>query len=398
MLYSRVNCGFRSVVEILKIFNDALGGVLGQIPSRNTIEDWVKKCGLDVYNTPKKSQKTQDYALIVDDSMMMGSEKLLLTLGIPAKHEGSPLTLKDVSILDMSVSPSWNGEGIKDRLLATSAKIGYSPQYVISDNASIMTKGINLTSLPHHHDISHSLGMYLERCYKNEEDFISYTKSMSEVQFKYNMKNIAYLLPPRQRTIARFINLSNWVEWSQKMLNVYHKLKPQERAIYAFVPANASLIDELSEVMTCINSLEKECKQHGFSRNTIDKCMKTIQNLLFNGNYRMKKLGEAICTYLQNEGKMLKDQKSKHNISSDIIESVFGIYKRRKSSNKLLGVTSFILFIPAQIQFLQSKSGKDYWAKQHLENIRLSQIQQWEKAYLTTNLVTKRINTLKSAG
>lgn len=390
-----MNCGFRAVVEILKIFNDALGGVLGQTPNRNTIENWVKKCGLGIYNTPKNTQKSKDYALVVDDSMMMGSEKLLLTLGIPAKHQGSPLTGKDVSILDMSVSSSWNGEGIKDRLLAASAKIGYSPQYVISDNASIMTNGVGRTSLPHHHDISHSLGMYLERCYKNEEDFISYTKSMSEAQFKHNMKNTAYLLPPRQRTIARFINLSNWVEWSHRMLNVYHKLTPEERAIYAFVPVNASLIDELLEVMKCINSLEKEFKRNGFSWNTIDRCLKTIQNTLFSGNHRMRKLGEAICDFLQNEGKVLENQKSEHYISSDILESIFGIYKRRKSPNKLFGVTSFILFMPAYMQLSKRQSPNNHTIKKHLENVRLSQIHEWAKLHLTSNLVTKRINTLR---
>lgn len=393
LLYSRVNCGFRSIVEILKIFNDVIGGVIGKIPTRSTIENWIKKCGLDLYKNP---QSPKDYALVVDESMMMGSEKLLLTLGIPAKHKGSPLVFKDVSILDMSVSSSWSGEGIKDRLLAASDKMEHSPQYIISDNASVMTKGISLLSLPHHHDISHSLGMFLERCYKHEEDFISYTASMSDAQFKHNMKNIAYLLPPRQRTIARFINMSGWVEWSQKMLNIYHKLKPYERTAYAFVPANASLIEELSEVMKCINFIEKECKQYGLSWNTIDNCKKTIQNLLFNGNTRMRKLGEEICAYLLNEGKILKGLNNRHNISSDIIESTFGMYKRRKSPNKLHGVTSFILFMPAQIQFMQNKREEDYSIKQHLENIKLSHIQEWENDFLTTNLVTKRINTLKN--
>lgn len=34
------------------------------------------------------------------------------------------------------------------------------------------------------------------------------------------------------------------------------------------------------------------------------------------------------------------------NISSDIIEFFFGIYKSKKSPNKLYGVTSFVLTIP----------------------------------------------------
>lgn len=398
LLYTRVNCGFRSVVKILEIINDAFEGILGRIPSRNTIENWIKKCGLDIYNHPHHLDKSNDYAMIIDESMMIGSEKLLVTQGIPACHKGTPVKEKDVCILDMSVSSSWDSEGVKDRLFVAANKMGSLPRYVISDNASIMKGGIARALLPYHRDISHSLGMFLERCYKEEEDFRLYTKSMSEAQFKHNMKKIAYLLPPRQRTIARFINLSNWVEWSQKILNVYHRLTPQERMAFAFVTTNASLIDELSEVMECINYIEKNCKHNGLSSETIKQCLENIRRTLFKGNIRMRTLGEAICRFLLEEGELLENEKSAHNNSSDIIESTFGIYKQRKSANKLYGVTAFILFMPTYAKFASKEYNQVKSIKGHLENVRLGQILQWTKDNLTTNLVIKRIETLNATG
>lgn len=398
MLYTRVSCGFRSVVKILEIINDAFAGILGRIPSRNTIEDWVKKCGFDIYNHPQKSKRSNGYAMVTDESMMIGSEKLLLTLGVPARHKGAPVRKKDMSVLDMSVSSSWDSDGVKDRLLAAADKMGSLPQYVISDNASIMKCGIGRAMLPHHHDISHSLGMFLERCYKSEADFLEYTKNMSEAQFKHNMKETAYLLPPRQRTIARFINLSNWVKWSQKILEIYHNLTLQERAVFAFVPASASLIDELSEVNKCINNIEKDCKQNGLSTETIKRSIKCIQDTLFKGNSRMINIGEAICRFLKEEGKLLRNEDSIHNNSSDIIESTFGIYKQRKSPNKLYGVTSFILFIPAYTRFASKAYSKFHSPQKHLENVKLKQIIQWTKSELTPNLVTKRIKILNPTG
>lgn len=385
-------------MKILAIVNDALGGVLGHIPSRNTIEDWIKKCGLDIYNHPQNLAKSRDYAMVVDESMMIGSEKLLVTLGIPAQHKGTPVKEEDISILDMSVSSSWDSQGVKEKLLEASEKIGNPPRYVISDNASVMKGGISQALLPHQRDISHSLGMFLERCYKGEGDFQSYTKNMSEVQCKHNMKKMAYLLPPRQRTIARFINLSNWVRWSQKVLNIYHKLTLQERTVFGFVPLNASLIDELSAVMECINYIERQCKHNGLSVETIKECLKNIRNTLFKGNFRMRTLGEAICCFLKEEGELLENEKKVHYNSSDIIESTFGIYKQRKSPDKLYGVTSFILFIPVYAQLASKEYSKSNSPKVHLENVRLWQIQQWAKDKLTENLVTKRIKTLKIAG
>ena len=80
-----------------------------------------------------------------------------------------------------------------------------------------MNKGVRCAKMVHHHDISHSLAMYAERAYGKEVDFIEYVTLMTKSKFKYNMTKIAYMLPPNQRTISRFMYLSHWVEWSSKM-------------------------------------------------------------------------------------------------------------------------------------------------------------------------------------
>ena len=100
-----------------------------------------------------------------------------------------------------------------------------------------MNKGVRCAGITHHHDISHSLGMYLERAYKEQPDFKEFVKLMTDSKFKYNMTKIAYLLPPNQRTIARFMNLSGWVRWASKMLGVYHKLSADEQKAFSFIPA-----------------------------------------------------------------------------------------------------------------------------------------------------------------
>ena len=151
---------------------------------------------------------------------------------------------------------SWNGEGVENELKKASAKVGHNPDYVVSDNASTMKKGVRCAEFKHHHDISHSLEMFLEREYKREPDFVKYIKLMNESKSKHNMKKTAYLLPPNQRTIARFMNLSGWVKWSSKMLEIYHSLSADERDAFSYIPSNASLIDELSQVMVCISRIE----------------------------------------------------------------------------------------------------------------------------------------------
>lgn len=387
----------RSIIEVLEVVNETFEGILGEVPCYNTIGNWVKKYGLDVYNLSGKSLKGQDYAEVIDESMMIGSEKLLVTLAVPSAHQGRPLCHSDASVLDMSVSTGWTGESVKTQLEKATQKVGRLPEYAISDNASIMAKGIRLSGIDHHRDISHSLGMYLERTYKEADDFKAYVKEMTDVKFKHNMRKIACLLPPTQRTIARFINLSGWVKWSRKMLDVYHTLSCEEQSIFSFIPANAWLIDELSDVVDCVESIESICKHQGFSRESSRQCQLQIRKKLFTGNSRMIRLGCDMRCFLNTEASMLKSDKDVHNNSSDIIESVFGTYKARKSPNKLHGVTSFILFIPAHTQLLKNKNAKNFFFKERLERIRLKDIDDWTAENLSPNLVVKRTQTFKRA-
>jgi len=339
-----------------------------------------------------------NYAAIVDESLMIGEEKLLFTIGVPAQHQERPLKSNDAQILDIAVDRSWNGEGIKKHLEIVTEKVGHSPCYVISDNASILKKGIREAKMKHQRDISHSMGMYLERTYKNQPDFKNYTKLMSQTKAKYNMTKFAYLLPPTQRTIARFINLSSWVKWASKMLKNSHLLNDEEKKVFSFIPTNASLIEELNEVVGCIEKIEYICKQNGLSKKSICECQRIMELSLFKGNSRMIRLAEEINTFLKQESKLLSKELPVHNNSSDIIESLFGKYKERKSPNKLYGVTQQVLFIPLYTRLANPKIANSYDFKKALEEMRMENLINWGNKNLTPNLVTKRKSFLQKAG
>jgi hypothetical protein len=398
LLYARLGCGLRSIAEALAIINDVFGGILGKIPSYATINNWIQKCGLDVYKSAGEGHKGEEYAEVVDESMMIGSEKLLMTLGIPSAHLGRPLNHTDVSVLRMAVSESWTGEKVKEELEKAASKVGHPPKYVISDNASTISKGIRLTGIPQHCDISHTLGVYLERTYKKESDFTAFLKNMTGVKFRLNMKKIAYLLPPTQRTIARFINMTDWVKWAGKMLDIYHTFSAEEKEAFSFIPANASLIDELGAVLKCVERIEHICKHQGLCKESILLCKAQIKGRLCLGNSRMIKLAQVILQFLDTQAAMLDSDKDVRNNSSDIIEAVFGMYKSRKSPNKLHGVTPFILFIPAYLQIKKEQSIGQFRFKERLERTRLKDIYDWKADNLSPNLVSKRTLTLKKAG
>ena len=207
--------------------------------SNTTIGYWTQELGLSVYKESCSLFKDKRYALIVDESMMIGSEKLLLTLAMPAINAGSAITEKDITIVDISIAKSWNGTSIKNVLEKVADKIGHKPEYVISDNGFTVCKAVRDAGYAHHSDISHTLGMFLGRVYKKEADFQELSNNVQLARFKYNMQDVAYVQPPSQRSIARFMNMSKWIDWISRMQYLYHTLRDDIKSIYAFIPHNA---------------------------------------------------------------------------------------------------------------------------------------------------------------
>ena len=370
------------MVNILSILNEYLGWNLESIPNRNSIENRLKKSGLFIYKEPElkkegneeNEEKKEDYALIIDESMMIGSQKLLLTLGSKTQHQGSPLSHGDVEVLNMSVRSSWNSEALCSELEDVSVKMKRSPAYVISDNASVMNKGIRDFGARHIRDVSHTLGMFMERIYKNCDEFNSFMKELSQVKFREVMNPVAYLLPPKQRSIARFMNLSKMVEWSEKILMNFNELTVHEKKNFSFVPRYASFIDELRSVISCVNSVEHYIKHCGLSHRSLKDCISFIKRDLSSGNERMIKIAEQIVGRLRTEIRKIPSEETCWNASSDIIESVSGVYKNKKSPDPLNGVTSFVLLLPLHTRIGTKVKVGDFDFRSSLESVFMSDI------------------------
>lgn len=399
-LYTKLGCGFRGVVKTLSLLKQTLGWEFACVPNRNSIENWVKKSGYALYQEPPGliGEKQGDYAMIVDESMMIGSEKMLLTLGLKAdKIEQVATTHQDVRVLNISVKPSWNSEAIEQDLAKSIQKMGAAPRYIISDNGSSLSKAIRDSGNIHIRDVGHTLGMLLERVYKNDQEFIAYMKEVAQVRFREIMKPTAYLLPPKQRTLARFLNLSPLCKWSARMLQHFHTLTTHEQQVFWFIPRYGSFIEELSEVLTCINQLQREIKQNGFCQHTFERCRQIIRAELVCNSHRTRQLIHSIYHYLRLEHVKTSVSGTPWHASSDVIESLFGLYKAKKSPNPLYGVTGFVHLLPLYTCLGSTTSAGSVDFKKSLEQVFLKDIHQWGRDNLTENLAIKRNKKLKSA-
>jgi len=397
-LYVRSGCGLRRTSDIIKYLDAKLGWNLTEIPSYNSIKNWVEKSGYALYKEPELRTYIGDYAKIADESMMIGSEKLLLTLGVKADKENNrALTLNDVEVLNISVRKSWNSQAIAGVLTTIEQKMGRPPAYVVGDNASTLSKGIRDKFYTHIRDVGHSLALCVERQYKNDASFRAFVKAVSAVKFKEIMRPASYLLPPKQRTIARFMNLSATIHWAKKVLRAFPTLTSEERHVFGFLRKHISIIMELSEIFERIDVISTRLKNEGISQKTIQTSLTQLQSLTISTSSRVVMVAKASMQYLRQEMEKLSDAKTTWHASSDVIESLFGNYKNRKSPNPLNGVTRYVMLLPLLTKINMQTSISTICFKDALESVFLKDLKQWSNDNLTENLTTKRRKVLNAA-
>lgn len=390
----RTGCGLRTVVKILEVFSEVLGENFGKNPCYNTVENWIKKLGLSVYqdDQPCKGKK---FAMVMDESIAINGQKLLLALAIPSEHQDRPVKHEDVTVLNMTVGANFKGEDIENKISEVTISAGSEPQYVISDNAHNLVRGILDSGYVHYADISHSMGVILKKVYEKQPDFVELTTLLGKKRLQYHLTNKAYLLPPNMRTIARFMNMSEWVIWGNSMLACYNKLPKEMQEAYAFINDYESLLQELMDALDAIRHIEHICKNKGFSCKTSKECQSYIvAHVIGNAYPRQAHLGLKMLEYFRKEEAQLTEDMN-ICISSDIIEFTFGIYKSKKSPNKLYGITPFALMIPLYPKVVNESVTKTFNFKERLVNVKLKDIDAWTTEHLSKNWVTERTKTLK---
>lgn len=399
-MYLRMDCGFRSVVNGLVLFNEFLDGAMGDIPCAQSVEDWLLKAGIVEYLDSCKKFVGKEYAIIVDESITVGSQKLLLILAAPARHEGRALKHEDIDVLAMAVSPSWKAGDVDMEIRKLADKIGHLPEYMVSDNGHNLRKGAELAGVPRHRDISHTIGLILEKEYKDRPDYKEFMETMNKKRLKYQLTENAYLLPPKLRTISRFMNMSKWVEWGWLVLFAYEGLDEKQQAAYKFVLKYRALITELHHVMETIDGVFTKVKKEGLSYATARYCDDYIwMNLLSKPENAdgCKRVGHAIRRYINEEKRLLKAKDDCHNITSDIIESTFGVYKNIQPKNKFSGITPIILALPIYGKARDKKARKEIDFKGKMEATRIEDIKDWKKMTLLDNWQVRRTIDLRKA-
>lgn len=350
-------------------------------PTHTTILNWVHKLGY--YQLKIKKEKADDWIIMIDESIQIGKEKILLIFGIREKDIDftRPLILQDLLPLNEEVNVSWTSEEISKILFELEKEVG-EIKYAVSDGGGNIKKALRIANIPHIYDITHKIAMILEKKYSINDKYIELLERIAVMKKNYVQTEIAFLMPPKPRTKSRYLNIFEISKWLYKTLKYYEINKENEISQkIEWLNDYKYFILELYKSTEDIKSIEKILKVNGFSKETKKECYDIL-------NKNKSGFGEILKDELSEYFKELSDKLPKAKkilITSDIIESSFGKYKNYLSENPMAGITNLILCIAAFTCTL-----KEINIKKALESTVIADIKQWTDENIGKSLFQKR--------
>lgn len=361
-----------------------MGMELGQ-PSYGTILIWTKKVGL--FSIQTINEKADDWVLIIDESIDIGHERLLVIYGIRASmiQFNRALIYTDMVPFFIKSGSQWTAEIIKNEIEKIVSQRG-NIKYIVADGGHAICKSISLLSLIHVYDITHKIAWILKNIYKDETIFIEYTKEMAQMRFKGVCSDVSHIVPPKQRIDSRFMNLEILSDWGSKALNCLEKSRKENKEYekLQWVEKYSEFISELYGLNQAIAQIQTTLKTKGLSKETIKEIQKLLSTLNTD-NQRIQQFKEKMNGFLKMTiGQLSKEKKIL--CTSDIIESSFGKYKNYLNHNPMTGITNLSLCLAAFTNKLEAKE-----LKVGLETTTINDLKNWSNHNIgETNLSRRR--------
>ena len=362
-LFVRARIGFRAVSRVLGVLAAPLG--LAKAPCPQTVINWVTRLSIarlqqtPVVPTPLSADPfANGFIWIIDISIALGSGKLLAVLALDARHHAlhpSAPGLDHVHPLAVAVAESWTGDDVADVLKQLISTLG-RPVALLKDGGCELAKaasdlgadGLGTRCLD---DLSHVAANLLKHQYVQHPQFETFISACGHVSKHLKQSALAGLAPPKTSTKARFMHLHRLVKWADQLLQ--HSPPGAARTGSALAKLRGAL-DRLPSCQSFIHLFRRDAatllqcqevlKVKGLSQQTSEQCHQIVEAMPPSSPVRRgfeawmdKHLGMATALGVDAVGLP---------ISSDLIESLFGVAKQQ-SQGPIKDADRLAVYLPA---------------------------------------------------
>lgn len=337
----------------------------------------------------------------MDHSNQIGPEKVLCVLGVRSSQlppPGTPLKHEDLRVLLVQPGTKWKREDMAKVYRKLAQRIG-PPRAVLCDGAVELREGANALKSRRKDllvlgDFKHFAANQLKSLFGQDERFQTFQSQVGRTRCAIQQTELSHLTSPTFKPKSRFMNLASILRWAgviswllkhpgcqsrrglqtkrlkEKLgwLGDYAEDLKAWQACQDVVSLSLSFLNEhglFPGVSACLQSLLSESLTHSLSRELAQRLIGFVQ--------------EA-------ESSLHPDERLP--ISTEILESSFGLYKQLEGQQAKGGFTSLLAGFGALLKPATPESVNTAFARVKTEDVK-----QWIKENLGETLTTRRRST-----
>jgi hypothetical protein len=361
------NCHYPAQIMALAIFIVLHGGSLRcaaatvgfysqlmswkyKTPAWRTIPNWVERCGL--YALLETEKLSGDYRAIIDGSIQVGKEQLMLLLGVKADIGQSscrnvPLKSSDVVVLGMEVQSSWTGQSIAEFITASlKARPKVNVLHFVNDRGSNILAALRSLDRPWVSDCTHVMMNAVKNIFGADESLSELCRQIGRLRQQLNLTDWAGLLPPTLRDKDRFLRIFTIIKWADRMDAYQAKLPTAIKTKIAFYLQDRWLLLRLRQVHELVCLTGYLLRRSGLSDYSEQLWKKQVKDYLATQSQvtrQAKRFISIMEGYFADHALQYMGSVDGLLCSSEIIESTFGRYKNKGG---MRAISSDVLAIP----------------------------------------------------
>jgi hypothetical protein len=345
------------------------------VPCFSSIRSWLLRVGLYALNRPL--DRSTRWLWLVDHTIQIGTLKVLVILGCPLNQVPfgqRALQLSDLQLVALVPMEQSNGGLVEAELDRATERTG-APAQIVGDQGSDLKKGITdfvswyprTAYIP---DVAHYGATLLENAWGDKERWQEFYSKLQSTSSKLRQTKMAYLLAPRPRSKARFMNVGVQLRFARRVLKLLERPVPHAKAV-----------DYYGWLMDYQDDLVVWEREHGLVQKTI--ALLRVHGLHAESLPQLEKAWGEIggCDSTIRIAEQLRAYVTQHRpendterfvASTEILESSFGKLKRMERDQSSDGVTGLILAMGAIVGQLSEEE-----LRQALESTPQKKVDNW---------------------
>jgi len=320
------------------------------VPSFSTIRMWLLRVGH--YALTRPLDKTKSWLWLIDHTIQIGSQKILVILGCPiddVPFGQRALQLTDLQLVALVPMENSNGDAVERELENAAQRTGV-PRQIASDQGSDLVKGIadyveyrpGTAYVP---DVAHYGANLLKHAWDDQPCWQQFVKELQNTSSKLRQTKSAYLLAPRMRAKARFMNVDTQLQFAGRVLKHLDGNAPRAKAVeyYGWLKEHRDDLAVWQHEHSLVHQAIELVRVEGLQARTLPLLEAAWGEI--GSRDSTVRIAERLRAYVAKYQPEKSDER--FVASTEILESSFGKLKRIEGQQSQDGMTGLVLVIGA---------------------------------------------------